>query len=200
MLRRYWLEVRFVFVTIFCCWLLLVVSSFFRLFGHFVDYGVLSWKKTEILYRLCHRPCFSYEKLGWFCVRLVYKFLVPSFSYKLQLVPSAMSITDNLEQSSWSDRASLWQPTESIVSVKVSVLGGLLSSCQAAALSLSLLLGLLRQRTNRPASTQDEKEQRTTSCKQHIIISSWQWVQPASVTSRVIGCPVIIITSELCRY
>ena len=29
MLRRYWLEVRFVFFTIFRCWLLLVVSSFF---------------------------------------------------------------------------------------------------------------------------------------------------------------------------
>ena len=28
MLRRYWLEVRFVFFTIFCCCLLLVVSSF----------------------------------------------------------------------------------------------------------------------------------------------------------------------------
>jgi len=28
MLRRYWLEVRFVFFTIFCCWLLLVVSYF----------------------------------------------------------------------------------------------------------------------------------------------------------------------------
>ena len=42
MLRRYWLEVRFVFFTIFRCWLLLVVSSFFRLFGNFVDYGVLS--------------------------------------------------------------------------------------------------------------------------------------------------------------
>jgi len=28
MLRRYWLEVRFVFFTIFRCWLLLVVSSF----------------------------------------------------------------------------------------------------------------------------------------------------------------------------
>ena len=45
MLRRYWLEVRFVFFTIFCSWLLLVVSYFFRLFGHFVDYRLLSGKK-----------------------------------------------------------------------------------------------------------------------------------------------------------
>jgi len=29
MLRRYWLEVRFVFFTILCCWFLLVVLSFF---------------------------------------------------------------------------------------------------------------------------------------------------------------------------
>ena len=29
MLRRYWLEIRFVFFTLFSCWLLLVVSSFF---------------------------------------------------------------------------------------------------------------------------------------------------------------------------
>jgi len=29
MLHRYWLEVRFVFFTIFRCWLLLVVSYFF---------------------------------------------------------------------------------------------------------------------------------------------------------------------------
>ena len=44
MLRHYWVEVRFVFFTIFRCWLLLVVSYFFRLFGHFVDYGLLYGK------------------------------------------------------------------------------------------------------------------------------------------------------------
>ena len=84
MLHRYWLEVHFVFFTIFRCWLLLVVSHFFRLFGHLVDYGLLSGKKIkfEILYCLCHQQHFSYEKLGWFCVRLVYKFLVPSFSHE----------------------------------------------------------------------------------------------------------------------
>ena len=52
----------------------------FRIFCHFA-----LQKKNEILYPLCHRPCFSYKKLGWFCVRLVYKFLVPSFSYEFLL-------------------------------------------------------------------------------------------------------------------
>ena len=47
MLRRYWLEVFFVFFTIFRCWLLLVVSSFFRLFGHFVDYGINKLAKNK---------------------------------------------------------------------------------------------------------------------------------------------------------
>ena len=45
MLRRYWLEVPFIFFTIFRSWLLLVVSYFFRLFGNFVDYRLLSGKK-----------------------------------------------------------------------------------------------------------------------------------------------------------
>ena len=80
------LLVRGPFCFLYNILLLVVISCFvfFRLFGHFVDYGVLSWKKIEfeILYHLCHRPCFSYEKLGWFCVRLVYKFLVTSFSYE----------------------------------------------------------------------------------------------------------------------
>jgi len=44
MLHRYWLEVRFVFFTIFRCCLLLVVSYFFPPFGHFVDYRLLSEK------------------------------------------------------------------------------------------------------------------------------------------------------------
>ena len=42
MLRRYWLEVLFVFFTIFNRWLLLVVLSVFVFVGYFVDYGVLS--------------------------------------------------------------------------------------------------------------------------------------------------------------
>ena len=84
MLRRYWLEVRFVFFTIFCCWLLLVVSSFFVFLAILLIMECYPEKKIkfEVLYRLCHRPCFLYEKFGWFCVRLVYTFLVPSFSHE----------------------------------------------------------------------------------------------------------------------
>jgi len=82
MLRRYWLEVCFFFFTIFCCWLLLVVSSFFVFLAFLLIVECYPEKKFEILYHVCHRLCFSYEKLGWFCVRLVYKFLVPSFSYE----------------------------------------------------------------------------------------------------------------------
>jgi len=65
MLRRYWLEVRFVFFAIFRCWLLLVVLYFFVFLAILLIIDCYPEKiKFEILYRLCHRSCFSYEKLG----------------------------------------------------------------------------------------------------------------------------------------
>ena len=98
-LCRYWSEVRYVFLYIFCCWLLLVVSSFSSFLPSCWLWSV-SWKKKlkfEILNRLCHPPCFLYENLSWFCMRLVSKFLYQnfrmSFSYK-KLGPSAISFRD----------------------------------------------------------------------------------------------------------
>ena len=65
MLHRYWLEVRSVFFTIYCCWLLLVVSYFFVFLAILLIIDCYPEKiKYKILYLLCHRPRFSYEKLG----------------------------------------------------------------------------------------------------------------------------------------
>ena len=80
MLHRYWLEVRFVFFAIFRCWLLLVVSYFFRLFGHFVDYRLLSRKIYNIKFFIVSVIGHVSRTRTW--MRLVYKFLVPSFSYE----------------------------------------------------------------------------------------------------------------------
>jgi len=67
MLRCYWLEVRFVFFTTFRCWLLLVVSSFFVFLAILLIRPMECYAekklKFEIVYRLCHLPCFSYEFL-----------------------------------------------------------------------------------------------------------------------------------------
>ena len=73
MLRRYWPE-SVLFFTVLCCWFLLVVSSFFVFFAVLL---IMEWspEKNEILinmYCLCGQPCFSYEKLGQFCVRRLY--------------------------------------------------------------------------------------------------------------------------------
>jgi len=78
MLRCYWLEVHFVFL--YNTLLLVVISCFvFLSFWPFCWLWIAIRKKIkfEILYRLCHRPCFWYEKLGWFCVQIsCTKFLV----------------------------------------------------------------------------------------------------------------------------
>jgi len=78
MLCRYWLEVRVVFFTIVRCWLLLIVSFLVSLAILLIKDCYPEKKiKFEIFTVFV---CFSYEKLGWFCVRLVCKCLVPSFS------------------------------------------------------------------------------------------------------------------------
>ena len=94
MLRRYWLEVRFVFFTIFRSWLLLVVLYFFVFLAILLIIDCYPEKiKFEILYRLCHRPCFSYEKLGCdLYTNFLYQVSRTSFSRNLDRLPSALGV------------------------------------------------------------------------------------------------------------
>ena len=55
--------------------------------------------QLQLNHCLCHPPCFSYEKVGWFCVQLVYKFLVSSFSYE-KLVRETWTVCHRLYRSS----------------------------------------------------------------------------------------------------
>jgi len=58
MLRRYWLEVRFAFFTIFRCWLLLVVSSFFVFLAILlIIWSVLKKLKFFIVSVIGHVSC-----------------------------------------------------------------------------------------------------------------------------------------------
>jgi len=79
MLHSYWLEVRFVFFTIFRCWLLFVVSYFFVILAILLIIDCYPEKiKFEIVYRLSSAMFLVRET--W--MRLAYKFLVPSFLYE----------------------------------------------------------------------------------------------------------------------
>ena len=80
MLRRYWLEVRFVFFTIFRSWLLLVVSYFFVFLAILLIIDCYP-EKNKIWNSLSSLSSAMFlVRETW--MQLVYKFLVSSFSYE----------------------------------------------------------------------------------------------------------------------
>ena len=80
MLRRYWLEVRFVFFAIFRSWLLLVVSYFFVFLAILLIIHCYPEKNKIWNFLSSLSSAMFLVRETW--MQLAYKFLVPSFSYE----------------------------------------------------------------------------------------------------------------------